>query len=134
MTSAQELQLSQEIADVATAIVTAMGDPNVIWSPEQSTNGQDANLQLTRLSQAIAASAALTALNDAAKDFATMTTATRDAKAALARIQSDAAKIDAVLSIAGKAITFATQLAAGGPVLSTIISAATALSTTSKNA
>jgi len=134
MTSVQQLQLSQEIGGLATAIVDAMGDPNVIWSPTQSTDGQNAVNQLTTLSQQIAASAALQALHDAQGDFVTMTQATADAKAALKRIQSDAAKIDTVLSIAGKALTFATDLAGGGPVLSTILSAATSLSSTSKNA
>jgi len=134
MTPNDKLHMSQEIADIATAIVTAMADPNVIWSPEQSTDGQNANVELSNLSRSIANSAALDALNDAAADFARMTQATADAKSALARIQSDAAKINSVLSIAGKAISFATQLAAGGPVLGTILGAASSLSATSKAA
>jgi hypothetical protein len=134
MTPNDKLQMSHEIADIAAAIVTAMADPNVIWPPEQSTDGQNANVQLSNLSRSIANSAALDALDAAAPDFAKMTQATADAKSALARIQSDAAKINAVLSIAAKAITFATQLAAGGPVLATILSAGNSLSATSKAA
>jgi hypothetical protein len=134
MTAAETIQVSQDLADIASGINNAIGDPNINPTAADSAAAQTAVTDLTNASNAVANSAALQALKESAADFAKIRQGGADAKAALTRIQGDVAKVNGILAIAGAAVTLATSLTPAGPIIATITAAASGLSATARAA
>lgn len=113
MTDAQALVLSQELADLANLVAQILNDLTLPLTSQQTQSLQNYCIQLTNQSRQIAAGAALAALNAAQSDFNTMTQATTAANAAVTQAKSNAAKLNAILSVLGAAINFGTALLSG---------------------
>ncbi len=74
---------------------------------------QNYGIQLTNQSRQIAVGSALSALNAAQSDFNTMTQATTAANAAVTQAKNNIAKMNAIFSLLGAAISFGAALLTG---------------------
>lgn len=119
MDDSQALVLAQELADLATIVSQILNDLTLPLSDAQTQALQNYGRQLTDLSRRIATAGALAALAAAQPDFNAMTQATTAANAAASQLKSNAAKMNAILGILDKAVSFGTSLLAGplGPAM-----------------
>ncbi len=125
MTDAQGLILAQELADTANLVVHMLNDLTLPLTDQQTQALQNYAIQLGKESRQIAIAGALSALNAAQADFNSMTQATTAANAAVTQLKTSAAKLNSILDIVGKAVSFGAALVAG-PV-GTALAAAGAL-------
>jgi len=125
MTDADALAIAQDYEALAGYVTDILGDPNISLSDAQTQKLTDCSQKLTQYANNVAIAAALSALTASQSDIDNIKKATSGANAAVAKLKSQIAKINAVMQIVGDALSLGAAIVSGP--LGAVMSCATTL-------